>query len=171
MTCENIEANVLYRLSSREISYKRLTHAPAVTMELCEGIGSEYNAKHVKNLFLTNRSGTKFYLLLMSADKEFRTSAVSKAIGVSRLSFASEESLFSVTGLKGGAVSVMAVVNPSAKKTIEEGALSIVFDRDVLLRENICVHPNVPTATLVLKTEDLLRFLEEEGAAYTVIDV
>lgn len=165
------EIKALSALDLRGVSYIRLTHAPAVTMELCSGIGTEYNAKHVKNIFLTNKQGTKFYLLLMSAEKEFRTSAVSKTIGVPRLSFAAAESLREITGLEGGEVSVMCVVNDCAKKALSEGKLRVVIDRDVLERENVCVHPNIPTSTLVIKTSELLRFLGEEGVAFTAIEI
>ncbi|MBO4384623.1 MAG: prolyl-tRNA synthetase associated domain-containing protein [Clostridia bacterium] len=165
------ESRAISELEAHGISCIRITHEPAVTMELCMGIGEEYGARHVKNLFLTNRSETRFCLLLMSAEKEFRTSAVSKAIGVSRLSFASEEKLNVVMGLVGGAVSVMGIVNDCARKAYSEGKLSVVFDADVLKREMICVHPNVPTSTLVLKTSDLVRFLEEKGVAYKVINI
>lgn len=158
-------------LDALGIEYVRVSHPAASTMELCRGIGEAYGARHCKNLFLTNRSGNNFHLLLMDGDKPYRTSEVSKKLGVSRLSFGTAEQLESVLGLAPGSVSVMGLVNACAKKTYAEGALHIAIDSELLKRERICVHPNVNTATLVLRTEDLLRFLNELGYVYSEVEI
>ena len=153
------------------IPYIRLTHPAADTMELCRGIGSEYGASHCKNLFLTNRSGNNFFLLMMSADKPYRTADVSKKLGVSRLSFASDTQLESVLGLKPGSVSVLGFTTASAEKARRSGRLHLAVDSDLLETENICVHPNVNTATLVLKTADLIGFLKRTGIEYSAVEI
>ena len=161
----------LRALDELGIHYVRIAHPPANTMELCEGIGGEYGARHCKNLFLTNRGGNNFFLLLMSPDKPYRTSDVSKKLGVSRLSFASAEQLKTVLGLAQGSVSVMGMVNDSAKAAYLEGRLHIAIDADLLERPSICVHPNTNTATLVLSTADLIRFLNELGYEYSALQI
>ena len=153
------------------IDFVRLTHPAADTMELCEGIGAEYGARHCKNLFLTNRSGNNFHLLLMDADKPYRTSEVSRRLGVSRLSFGTAEQLKRVLGLEPGSVTVMGLVNGCAREAYESGALHIAIDRDLLARERICVHPNVNTATLVISCASLIKFIEGMGMSYTAVDV
>lgn len=158
-------------LRSLGIPFVRLTHPAASTMELCEGIGREYGARHCKNLFLTNRSGTGFFLLLMDPDKPYRTSEVSRRLGVSRLSFGKEAQLEAVLGVKGGSVSVMGLVTPEACEAYRAGMLRIALDSDLLMHESICVHPNVNTASLVLKTTDLLRFLELTGHEYSLVKI
>ncbi|MBR3487054.1 MAG: prolyl-tRNA synthetase associated domain-containing protein [Clostridia bacterium] len=165
------ERPALEALENAGIDYIRISHPQAVTMELCRGIGAEFGAAHCKNLFLTNKRGDDFRLLLMDPEKPFRTSEVSRALGVTRMSFASEESLGRVMGLVPGAVTVMGLVNASAKKAYEEGRLHIVIDEDLFKRERICVHPNHSGASLVLKTEDLPKLIRSLGYEAKVIRI
>ena len=151
--------------------YVRLTHPAASTMELCCGIGEEYGARHCKNLFLTNKSGKSFFLLLMDPDKPYRTSEVSRKLGSSRLSFGTAEQLHAVLGLEPGSVSVMGIVNDPAREAYARGALHIAVDTALLKNERICVHPNTNLSTLVMRTEDVLRFIEANGFEYTAVEV
>ena len=132
---------------------------------------AELNAEHCKNLFLTNRSGNRFWLLMMDAHKPYRTADVSKKLGSSRLSFASAEQLREVMGLEQGSVTVLGLVNESAKRAVSNGGLSVAIDSGLLERENICVHPNVSSRTLVLKTRDVIRFLDAIGCGHTEIGI
>ena len=92
----------LKKLEEAGVGFIRITHPAADTMELCRGIGEEYGAKHPKNLFLANKHGTEFFLLLMDAEKPYRTSIVSKKLGSTRLSFGGSEQLHDVLGLRQG---------------------------------------------------------------------
>lgn len=166
-----IEIRPIRALEEAGIGYVRLTHPAADTMEKCVGIGAGLNARHCKNLFLTNRSGNRFCLLLMDADKPYRTSDVSKKLGLPRLSFASAEQLFEVMGLTQGSVTILGLVNDCAKRYYAEGKLKIAVDSELLTREKLCVHPNINTASLVISSKDLIRFLEYYGFEYTVTDV
>ncbi len=165
------EAAAAHALEAAGISYIRLTHAPASTMELCRGIGAEHGAEHCKNLLLANKHGTAFYLLLMCPDKPYRTSEVSRRLGSTRLSFATEAQLESVLGLRGGSVSVMGLANPCAKEACRAGRLRVAIDRDLMSRERICVHPNENTESYVINTADIERFLNFSGIQYTLIEV
>jgi len=78
-------------LDRLQIAYERVDHAPAETMEDCLAVDAALGTKMCKNLFLCNRQGTVFYLLLMPGDKPFRTKELSAQIGSARLSFASAE--------------------------------------------------------------------------------
>lgn len=165
------EIKPIEMLEKLGIDFVRLTHEPANSMELCVGIGREQNAEHCKNLFLTNRSGNRFFLVMMDANKPYRTSDVSKKLGSSRLSFGSPDQLREIMGLEPGSVSVLGLVNECAQKAAAEGKLSAALDRTLIERENICVHPNVNTRTLVLKTADVLRFIERSGCPFQIIDI
>ena len=70
------------------ISYLRVDHEHADTIEMCEQAEALLGCRICKNLFLTNRQETVFYLLLMPGSKPFKTKDLSKQIGSSRLSFA-----------------------------------------------------------------------------------
>lgn len=66
------------------IEYERIDHEEAMTMEACEEIDRVLDAQICKNLFLCNRQETDFYLLLIPADKPFKTKYLSAQIGSSR---------------------------------------------------------------------------------------
>jgi Ala-tRNA(Pro) deacylase len=140
-------------------------------MELCRGIGSEYGAKHCKNLFLASRNGKRFCLLMMDAEKPFNTGEVSKKLGLPRMGFGTEEQLFDVLGLEQGSVSALGLLNGSAGKAYKDGSLKLAVDSSVRNGEMICVHPNTNTATLVMKTDDLFDFLGSKGFNFEIIEV
>lgn len=78
-------------LDKLNIEYQRIDHKPAMTMEVCAEIDKALKAMICKNLFLCNRQETNFYLLMIPADKKFKTKDLSAQLGVSRLSFGKEE--------------------------------------------------------------------------------
>ena len=87
------EIRVYDLLDKLNVEYYRVDHEPAMTMEACLEIDRVLDAATCKNLLLCNRQKTDFYLLLMPGDKVFQTKELSAQLGVSRLSFASGESM------------------------------------------------------------------------------
>jgi hypothetical protein len=47
----------------------------------------------------------------------------------------------------------------------------VLLDRDVAQWETVIVHPNINTVSIVLKTTDLLRFLQHRGNPVTYVDI
>ena len=74
-------------LETLRIPYRMVEHPAAGAMEDLVAVEERLGVRICKNLFLCNRQKTVFYLLLIPADKRFKTSVVSKLIGSSRLSF------------------------------------------------------------------------------------
>lgn len=133
------------------VAYQRVDHAPAETMEDCKAIDGVLGIAMCKNLFLCNRQKTKFYLLLMPADKPFKTKELSAQINAARLSFASGDSMLEYLDIQPGAVSVMGLMNDS------ECAVTLLIDGDLLQEEYLGCHPCVNTSSLKLKTKDVLE--------------
>ena len=151
-------------LDALGISYERVDHAPAETMELCAEIDDTLGAPICKNLFLCNRQGTAFYLLMMPGDKPFKTKELSAQIGASRLSFAGADAMLEYLDIRPGAVSVLGLMND---RTL---AVRLLIDEDVLAGEYVGCHPCVNTSSLSLKTKDLLeKFLPSTGHTPTVV--
>ena len=143
-----------YRLLERlEIPFFRVDHAPAMTIELCHEAEKVLGAKICKNLFLTNRQGTQFYLLLMPGDKPFKTKYLSAQLGCARLSFAGEDALLELLGLRPGSATVFGMMRQSAKP------VHLVIDRSLLLEEIFACHPCFNTSTVCFQTEQLLQKL------------
>ena len=85
------EIRVYDFLDSLGVTYQRIDHEAAMTMEACEEIDRMLEATICKNLLLCNRQETRFYLLMLPGDNVFKTKDLSAQIGSSRLSFAKAE--------------------------------------------------------------------------------
>ena len=148
---EDREIKVYDCLDSLNIEYYRVDHEVAMTMEDCKAIDEVLGAVMCKNLFLCNRQKTKFYLLIMPADKPFKTKELSSQIGSARLSFASADKMLEYLDINPGAVSVMGLKNDT------ENDVSFIVDEDLLKDEYIGCHPCVNTSSLKIKTDDLVN--------------
>ena len=152
-------------LDSLGVEYARVDHEHADTIEACHEIESTLGALICKNLFLTNRQQTEFYLLLMPGDKPFKTKLLSKQIGTARLSFASPEHMERYLDITPGSVSVLGLMN-------DGGKVHLVIDRDLLKDEFIGCHPCINTSTLRLRTEDVIgKLLPAVGHEYSLVEL
>lgn len=159
-----VEKSVYDFLDSLSVEYQRLDHQPAFTMEICAEIDKSLGALICKNLFLTNRQKTDFYLLMMPADKVFKTKELSKALGVARLSFGEPYKMQELLGVTPGSASVMGLINDNEQK------VRLVIDEDVLKNEFVGCHPCINTSSLRLKTDDLInKILPELNRTYTAV--
>ncbi len=140
-------------LDSLGIEYKRIDHEPAMTMEACVEIDKALGTEMCKNLFLCNRQQTEFYLLLIPANKPFKTKDLSAQIGSARLSFASGEQMEGLIDITPGSLTVLALINDI------DNNVRLLIDEDVLCSEYVGCHPCVNTSSLRIKTEDLLKKL------------
>jgi len=132
------------------ISYLRVDHEHADTIEACHAIEKLLGCEICKNLFLTNRQQTELWLLLMPGDKPFKTKLLSRQIGSARLSFASPEQMLQHLDLTPGSVSVLGLMND------REGKVRLLIDRDLLTQEAIGMHPCLNSSSLRIATTDLL---------------
>ena len=138
------------------MEYWRTDHpdAEAYTMEACKEIDEVLGATVCKNLFLTNRQHTQFYLLMMPGDKVFKTKELSSQIGASRLSFASGEEMEEMLDCTPGSSSIMGLMND------KENRVQLLVDRDILQGEFLGAHPCINTSSLKLRTDEVFgKFL------------
>ena len=138
-------------LNSLGIEFFRVDHEYADTIEACHEVEKTLGANICKNLFLTNRQQTEFYLLLMPGDKPFKTKLLSKQINTARLSFATPEHMEKFLDITPGSVSVLGLLNDT------DGKVNLVIDRDLLKDEYIGCHPCINSSTLKIKTEDVMN--------------
>lgn len=140
-------------LDSLNINYVRVDHAPAATMEALADAEAVLGCGIAKNLFLTNRQQTDFYLLIMPGSKPFKTKYLSAQLGCSRLSFASGEQLKDILGVESGCASVLALINDSGHR------VRLVLDRDILSAESFACHPYINTSSVAFSTGELTEKL------------
>ncbi len=148
------------------ISYDRTDHPdrPASSMEVCADVDAVLNVHICKNLFLRNRQGTQFYLLVMPGDKPFKTKELSGQIGAGRLSFADEKAMEEMLDLHPGSVSVMGLMND------REHRVRLLIDEDVLTEEMFACHPCENTSSIRFATRDLTeKILPELGIRPCVV--
>jgi len=153
-------------LDKLRLEYWRCDHpdANADTMEACLEIDRILEATVCKNLFLTNRQHTDFYLVMMPGDKVFKTKEITSQLGCARLSFASPEEMEQYLDITPGSVSILGLMNDKDNK------VRLVVDEDVLKGEFVGCHPCINTSSLKLYTEDMFgKLLEAMNHDITVV--
>lgn len=161
----DMKARVRAFLDAQGARYRWLEHARVFTMADCEPIGRELGAPHCKNLLLTNRQRTRFYLLLTDL-KPFRTARLSRELGVSRLSFVPGEDMPALLGVEPGAASPLALLGDPA------GRIRLVVDAAVARWPRVCLHPGDSTASLAMDTADVLALCRGPlGHDYDIVNL
>lgn len=145
METENKQRQTILRwLDEQEIPYRLETHDRAFTIEDC--VRMPFINERVticKNVFLSNRQQDRFYLMLLRPETAFRTAVVSKALGVSRLSFAPKEKLPELLRVTPGAVT------PLALYFDKEHRITLCYEPAVRNTEEIAFHPCDNAATVI----------------------
>lgn len=151
--CTENEVKVYDFLDAQDISYVSLKHPAAFTIEECHRIRDRVGAPVFKNLFLTNKQQTKFYLLVMPGEKVFKTKYLSAQINSARLSFADEVHMNHYLGVSPGSVTPLGLINDTT------GTVNLLLDRDLQRHEEFACHPCINSASVVLSLRDLTEKL------------
>lgn len=163
---EGVEQHTYDLLNALGIPFTRVDHDAAATMEDCAAIGQKLGVVICKNLLLTPRNRSAFYLLCMADDKPFVTKDFSKQIGSSRLSFATAEDLAELLGVQPGSASILALMNDPDRR------VQLCVDRSVWEAEWFGCHPCRNTSSLCLRTADVKNvFLPHVGHEAVIVDL
>ena len=134
---------------AKGIPFTRVDTDPGITMEDCQHIDAKIGVRIVKTVFLCNRQQTEFYLYVTSDDKPFVTRDFCGALGIPRVSFASAEKLWELTGVKVGATTILSAILPSAKD------IHLVMDADIAQAEWFACTDGTATCFVKIRTSDL----------------
>jgi Ala-tRNA(Pro) deacylase len=129
-------------------------------------INLPYPEADAKNLFVRDDKKRKYYLITVRGDKRVDLKEFRKANNTRPLTFASEEDLFSILKLTPGSVTPLGILNDDERR--------IEFYLDASFLENdslIGVHPNDNTATIWLKSKDLISIIKEYGSSVHVVRI
>jgi Ala-tRNA(Pro) deacylase len=151
------ERPVYARLDELGILYTRYEHPAIASAEAGEQYWSGIDAAHCKNLFMRNQKGTRHYLVILQYQKRADLRAVADQIGDGKLSFGSPERLMKHLGVGPGSVSPFGLIYDL------DHTVRVAIDRDLKQADRISFHPNINTATIVLKFTDFQRFLDACG--------
>lgn len=153
-------------LDSIGVDYTTLCHPAAFTMEECEAVRSAIQAPVFKNLFLTNKQQTLFFLLMIPAGKPFKTKYLSSQLGCARLSFAPEEAMERYLHIHPGAVSPLGLIWD------KDCAVRLIVDSDLKGTDRYACHPCVNTASVAMTLTDLLeKVIPATGHTPTWVDL
>ena len=134
------------------VSYEILEHEAVYTVEESKKIDNELDGVGCKNLFLTDRKG-KYFLVVLPEDKRADIKMIGKVVGCNHLSFGSEDDLMKLLGLVRGSCTPLGIINDKDNKVV------LVFDEELVDKKILC-HPNRNTATVSLDFSDLIKFIE-----------
>lgn len=153
---------IQYLLNDRNIEYKVIEHEAVFTMAGVDKLGLPQRGNVAKNLFLRDGKKKSFYLFVKSGEDRVDLKRLGERYGIKGLTFASEKNLEDILGLHPGAVSPFGVLND------EERKVKVYIDR-AFQGDVIAIHPNDNTASVWLKTDDLMDILRAHGneAKYT----
>lgn len=144
-------------LTSRGIEYEVTEHGAAFNMEEMSHVELPHQEADAKNLFVRDDKKRNYYLITVRGDKRVDLKKFREEHSTRQLSFASENDLMSLLDLIPGAVTPLGILNDSEKK------VKLFLDEELLKCGLIGVHPNDNTATVWLKTTELIDIITEHG--------
>ncbi len=160
---------ILSFLDEKKIRYTVFSHPVTDDLEgklANDAAAGVTNATHCKNLVLSNRQKTAFYLLTMPFGKRFRTGPVSRQMASSRLSFAEDGVLQGILHTRSGMVSPLELIFDEKKE------IAFFMDRQLQSAEKICFHPSDDTCTVVLENKEFFeKFLPAAGIAVDFVNI
>lgn len=149
----------IYDLLNRSgVTFEAVEHKAVCNMAQLSEIEMPWPEAEAKNLFVRDDKKQRYILITVKGEKRVDLKAFRRAHQMCPLSFATAEELMDKLGLIPGAVTPLGALND------QWGAVQVFIDRELSEeRGQVAVHPNDNTATVLLKTEDLIRVLRENG--------
>ena len=157
----------IYELLRQRDFWHVITEHPAVyNMEEMGEIDLPYPEADAKNLFVRDDKKRNYYLITVIGSKRVDLKEFKKKQGTRALSFASAEELLRFMKLTPGSVTPLGLLND------EERRVKLYLDREFNQGEGIIgVHPNDNTATVAMKSADLLALLREHGTEIEIVEI
>ena len=156
----------IYELLREEnIEFELTEHEPLFSMDEDKECALPHPESMAKNLFVRDKKKRCIALITVKGDKRVDLNAFSLRQGLKRLSFSTAEMLDEIMHLKPGSVTPFGLLSKEAER------VEFYFDED-FMGGIIGIHPCDNTATVWMKTDDLLQLLAARGhhAHITKID-
>jgi Ala-tRNA(Pro) deacylase len=153
-------------LRERGVRFEAVEHKAVYNMDDLKDVELPYPERDAKNLFLRDDKKRNFYLVTVSAEKRVDLKQFRKEHGTRPLSFASEKYLGEILGLEPGSVTPLGLLNDEDRK------VALYLDKEFFEEPAVIgVHPNDNTATVYLRTEDLVQIVKEHGNEVEVVEI
>lgn len=153
-------------LEDRGIWHEITEHKAVYNMAGLSQIDIPYPDANAKNLFVCDDKKRNYYLLTVKGCKRVNLKEFRKNNHIRPLSFASENDLMCIMNLSAGSVTPFGILNDTETK------VKTFIDKDFLEPPYLIgVHPNDNTATVWIKTNDLIRIIKEHGNSVNIIQI
>lgn len=162
-----MEKQEIYELLNNRGFWHVITEHPAVyNMAEMGEIALPYPEADAKNLFVRDDKKRNYYLITVIGSKRVDLKEFKKKHGTRSLTFASADELQQFLKLTPGAVTPLGLLNDG------DCAVKLYLDREFTEGDGIIgVHPNDNTATVAMKTADLLTILREHGTEIEIVEI
>jgi len=152
-------------LNELTINFEYIEHPPAPTIEIARQYWEGHDAQHCKNLFFRNHKGNKHYLVILDCNSNMDIHAIEKMLQQGKLSFASEKRMMKFLGVTPGSVTPFGLINDT------EHHVHVFLDKNLQKASKISFHPCINTASLIIKYDDFIRFLNHTGNNYEWLEL
>ncbi|RPH31191.1 MAG: prolyl-tRNA synthetase associated domain-containing protein [Bacteroidales bacterium] len=152
-------------LSDLNIEFDYHEHPPAPTVEEASKYWEGIDSTHCKNIFLRNHKGDRHYLVILEHRQEVNIHQLEKLLKQGKLTFASPQRMMKYLGLAPGSVSPFGLIHDTSKH------VHLFLDHNLQKAERLSFHPNLNTASLIIRYNDFIRYLDWKGNGYEFIDL
>lgn len=158
-------AQVLAVLDSNSFEHQTVEHEPLYTVEQSKQVDYSAPGAHTKNLFLRNKKG-RMFLLVVEQDHIVDLKGLKDKLQLpgGQFAFASTDRLAKFLGVVPGSVSLLAILNDTSEK------VQVYIERSLTEQEWIYLHPCRNTHSTRMRSDDLIKLLETWNHPATLLD-
>ena len=143
-------------LSDKGYDYDLNEHEALFTVDDSNKLRGQIQGSHSKNLFLKNKKN-KFFLISCEEFTDINLKRVSKFLCLGNVSFAKEEYLINLLGVKPGSVTPFALLNNT------QNNIDFYLDEKLYNSKFVNFHPLTNTKTLTMKCSTFIEFMIENN--------
>ena len=153
-------------IKNKNIWYEITEHQAVYNMEELSNIDLPYKDRDAKNIFVRDDKKKNYYLITIKGNKRINLKEFKMKYNSINLTFASPEDLKNILNLTPGSVTPLGLLNDKEHKVI------FYIDKELLNDNSIIgVHPNDNTATIWLKTNDLIDIIKEHKNLINIVEL
>lgn len=153
-------------IKNKQIWYEITEHKAVYSMSEISEVEIPYPESDAKNLFVRDDKKENYYLITVRGNKRVNLKEFRKENNTRPLSFASEKELKDMIQILPGSVSPLGILND------KENKVKVFLDKEFIEKTDIIgIHPNDNTATIWLKTKDLINIIKEHGNKVELVEI
>lgn len=160
------KTDIYILLDKLNIWYRSVEHKAVYTMSEAAETVSPFPEAGAKNLFIRDDKKQNYYLITVKGDKRVDLKVFRRKYNTRALCFASATDLENIMGLIPGAVTPFGLLNDKSCM------VRMFIDKEFMKEPGIIgVHPNDNTASVYMKTTDLITLIKNHGNEVIITDI